>query len=101
MAASPSAVARLGVQAAEALEHAHSLGVIHRDIKPSNLIVDAEGRLWVTDFGLARIARDDAGLTQHGRPGGDPAVHEPRAGPRRAGLGRTAGRHLWPGRDAL
>jgi serine/threonine protein kinase len=46
-------VAKLGIQAAEALEHAHSLGVIHRDIKPGNLMVDARGNLWITDFGLA------------------------------------------------
>ncbi len=91
VAAWPVVVARLGLQAAEALEHAHSLGVIHRDIKPSNLIVDAEERLWVTDFGLARITRDDRGPDAHGRPGGDPAVHESRAGPRRARAGRTRG----------
>ncbi len=51
-------VAKQGIQVAEALEHAHSLGVVHRDIKPSNLMVDRAEKLWVTDFGLARIATD-------------------------------------------
>jgi eukaryotic-like serine/threonine-protein kinase len=57
--------AHLGVQAAEAMEHAHQLGVIHRDIKPANLLVDAGGRLWVTDFGLAHC-QSQPGLTMSG-----------------------------------
>jgi tetratricopeptide (TPR) repeat protein len=48
-------VARLGVQAAEALAYAHQFGVVHRDIKPANLLVDLRGNLWITDFGLARF----------------------------------------------
>lgn len=58
-------VARLGVQAAEALEHAHTLGIVHRDIKPANLMLDEKGDLWITDFGLARTAAD-TGLTLTG-----------------------------------
>jgi tetratricopeptide (TPR) repeat protein len=49
------AAARLMIQAAEALEHAHGLGVLHRDVKPANLLVEPDGHLWVSDFGLARF----------------------------------------------
>ena len=47
-------VAEMGIQGANALHAAHEQGVIHRDIKPSNLLLDYKGKLWITDFGLAR-----------------------------------------------
>jgi serine/threonine protein kinase/tetratricopeptide (TPR) repeat protein len=58
-------VARLGIEAAQALDHAHQNGVLHRDIKPANLLVDNAGKLWITDFGLARMEAD-AGMTMSG-----------------------------------
>jgi eukaryotic-like serine/threonine-protein kinase len=58
-------VARIGVQAADALEYAHQQGMVHRDIKPSNLLLDGHGNVWITDFGLVK-ADDDDGLTRTG-----------------------------------
>jgi WD40 repeat protein/serine/threonine protein kinase len=52
-------VARIVLQIADALSHAHQQGIIHRDIKPSNLILDCQGTAWITDFGLARAEGSD------------------------------------------
>jgi tRNA A-37 threonylcarbamoyl transferase component Bud32/outer membrane protein assembly factor BamB len=69
-------VARWGLQAAKALAHAHQRGVVHRDVKPGNLLLDSEGTVWLTDFGLARRAEETT-LTLSGVLMGTPRYMSP------------------------
>ncbi len=61
---------------AEALHYAHGRGIVHRDIKPANLLLASDGRLCVTDFGLAQVAQEP-GMTVSGSFLGTPAYMSP------------------------
>jgi response regulator RpfG family c-di-GMP phosphodiesterase/tRNA A-37 threonylcarbamoyl transferase component Bud32 len=62
-------------QLLDGLGYAHELGVVHRDIKPSNILINNDGRLKLTDFGIARI--DSSTLTQVGEIMGSPGYMSP------------------------
>ena len=72
-------------EAAAGLDVAHAAGIVHRDVKPANLLLDAQGRLAVGDFGIARLA-DDTQMTQTGQVLGTAAYIAPEQA-----LGRPAG----------
>jgi beta-lactam-binding protein with PASTA domain/tRNA A-37 threonylcarbamoyl transferase component Bud32 len=58
--------ADIGAHVAAALGYAHKHGVIHRDVKPGNVLITDEGRVKVTDFGIARAINTEESLTQTG-----------------------------------
>ncbi|HEX2892942.1 MAG TPA: serine/threonine protein kinase [Marmoricola sp.] len=66
----------LVTQAADALAAAHAIGLVHRDVKPGNLIVTPEGKVKITDFGIAR-AGDGMALTETGQTLGTPSYISP------------------------
>jgi hypothetical protein len=65
------------VQVGDALDYAHSQGVIHRDVKPSNILVDQRGNCLLTDFGIAKMVEATVHFTRTGGLVGTPAYMSP------------------------
>lgn len=70
-------LAQLGADVASALAYAHDRRVIHRDIKPANLIVDSNGKVWIADFGLAKIYDNEDNVSNTGDMIGTPRYMAP------------------------
>ncbi|MDQ0367302.1 serine/threonine protein kinase [Catenuloplanes indicus] len=72
----PARAARIGLSVLAALRAAHRVGVLHRDVKPANVLLGTDGRIMLTDFGLATV-EDDPGMTRTGIVLGSPAYLAP------------------------
>jgi len=68
---------RILADIARALDFAHSQGIVHRDVKPGNVLVDGEGRAYLSDFGIARAIAGDAGIHLTAEVVGTPAYMSP------------------------
>jgi len=73
----PSESARILKDVAEALDYAHAAGVIHRDVKPQNVLLDDAGRVYLADFGIAKMVESTAHMTQTGMITGTPQYMAP------------------------
>lgn len=82
--------ARLVATVARAVHHAHQRGILHRDLKPSNILLDAEGRPHIADFGLARRQEPNQCLTETGTILGTPTFMAPEQAQGKKGAITTA-----------
>lgn len=73
----PAAAAQYLQAIADAIHFAHQKGVLHRDLKPSNILIDQANQPRVTDFGLAKLAERDSGVTHSGAVMGSPSYMSP------------------------